>query len=519
MRGKKTLCFVTALCAALLTGCATPPPLTETPETAPMEISVGFWNASEYLQGDAVQQYIEDRFNISFTPVNMSYENYTTVLQQLASSNQLPDLFASDIIGTSAYESWISQGLIRPLPQQTDTYSHLHAYLSTEYMQQSLYNGCERYAIPRLTYSSEDQWALDRCVIVRRDWMEKLGLTQPESWEDFEAILTAFVQQDPDGNGMDDTAGLTAVNMSLLETLYLNWFPELCYTERGWMYEDQRWIPVYASQKTGTALAKIQHLYRSGLLDNQLAYGNQAMAVNRFLDGKVGAICIQYSSLLRSYAQCGRLADAADQIQVLIPWPAEDGNRYRFTTSLHWSESYFGANVSDAKMDKILELYDWLLSDEFAQLYQYGLNDTQNGIASLERIPEESPSLQYPSLYLFNSLVSWNQDQQYELTPASEQLYGAENIEYAQDLLDWYRQNTCRVYYNDDIKNMSTPAKNNLLNNYVIQDEMLKIIVGEEDATTAWPRKLEELNSVTPLQQAITEVNEKAAAMGILAQG
>ena len=75
------------------------------------------------------------------------------------------------------------------------------------------------------------------------------------------------------------------------------------------------------------------------------------------------------------------------------------------------------------------------------------------------------------------------------------------------------------MYYNDTIKNMSTPAKNNLLNNYAIQDEMLKVIVGEENAATAWPQKLEQLNTITPLQQAIREVNEKANELGIVPPG
>lgn len=516
---KRKLAF---LCGtlALFAGCtAAPVSSTPQPEASPMEITVGFWNAQELLQQDAVQRYIESRFNVTFVPVNMNYENYTTVLQQLASSDQLPDIFASDIIGTSAYESWITQGRIRQIPQDLTDYPHLQEYLSGEYMQQSLYNGSQRYAIPRLTYHDEDMWALDRCLIVRRDWMEALHLDPPESWEDFEEILHAFVFGDPDGNAMDDTCGLTAVNLSLLETLYLNWFPELCYTERGWMYENEQWIPVYASENTGEALALMQRLYRKGLLDEQLAYANQAVAVNKFLDGKAGAICIQYSALVQAFAERGRLEDAARQIQVLLPWPAQDGNRYRFTTSLHWSESYFGSSVDNAKMARILEIYDWLLSDEFDQLFQYGLNDTGDGIRTADNAPAVSPMLQYPSLYLFNCLVEWDQEQQYQLTPSSIQLYGEDNIRYAQELLTWYSQNTERVYYNDTIKNMSTPAKNNLLNNYAIQDEMLKVIVGEENAATAWPQKLEQLNTITPLQQAIREVNEKANELGIVPPG
>ena len=41
----------------------------------------------------------------------------------------------------------------------------------------------------------------------RKDWLDKLGLEVPETLEEYEKVLTAFVEQDPDGNGKADTAG------------------------------------------------------------------------------------------------------------------------------------------------------------------------------------------------------------------------------------------------------------------------------------------------------------------------
>ena len=36
---------------------------------------------------------------------------------------------------------------------------------------------------------------------------EKLGLPQPKSWDDIQALAKAFTTQDPDGNGKNDTYG------------------------------------------------------------------------------------------------------------------------------------------------------------------------------------------------------------------------------------------------------------------------------------------------------------------------
>ncbi|GAA3329064.1 hypothetical protein GCM10020331_075580 [Ectobacillus funiculus] len=43
---------------------------------------------------------------------------------------------------------------------------------------------------------------------LRKDWMDKLGLEAPKTVDDMEKILTAFVQQDPGGNGKGNTVGL-----------------------------------------------------------------------------------------------------------------------------------------------------------------------------------------------------------------------------------------------------------------------------------------------------------------------
>ncbi|MGF0117993.1 extracellular solute-binding protein [Promicromonospora sp. Marseille-Q5078] len=44
-------------------------------------------------------------------------------------------------------------------------------------------------------------------VVVRQDWLDNLGLEVPHTIEDLEKVAVAFAQDDPDGNGKDDTTG------------------------------------------------------------------------------------------------------------------------------------------------------------------------------------------------------------------------------------------------------------------------------------------------------------------------
>ena len=46
-------------------------------------------------------------------------------------------------------------------------------------------------------------------LIYRKDWADKLGLAAPTNVDELYAMLKAFKEQDPDGNGAADTIGLT----------------------------------------------------------------------------------------------------------------------------------------------------------------------------------------------------------------------------------------------------------------------------------------------------------------------
>lgn len=59
-------------------------------------------------------------------------------------------------------------------------------------------------ALTVLDYAYND----DMVLWLRQDWMDKLGLQAPKTLADFDNIMDAFVNKDPDGNGKKDTLGL-----------------------------------------------------------------------------------------------------------------------------------------------------------------------------------------------------------------------------------------------------------------------------------------------------------------------
>ncbi|HET7616456.1 MAG TPA: extracellular solute-binding protein, partial [Bacillales bacterium] len=114
-------------------------------------------------------------------------------------------------------------------------------------------------------------------------WLEKLGLQQPKTLEDFYHVLKAFKDKDPDGNGKNDTYGLT------LSGLYdIQPFMSAYGVKNKYVIENgKRTIP-YSTEKAVPVYEWLNKLYEEGILDPKFATNETADERNLFLSDKVG---------------------------------------------------------------------------------------------------------------------------------------------------------------------------------------------------------------------------------------
>ena len=124
------------------------------------------------------------------------------------------------------------------------------------------------------------------CVWIRDDWMQKLGLEAPQTMDDLFEICRQFVENDPDGNGVDDTYGL-AVDKSLgglysLMNAY-HAYPGI------WLNKEDGNIEYGSIQpEVKTALEAFQKLYDDGILSKEFAVADNAKMTEDLVSGKVG---------------------------------------------------------------------------------------------------------------------------------------------------------------------------------------------------------------------------------------
>ena len=269
-------------------GAATADPFAE-----PMDISVSTFNIGKAFpdrQSDEFLKLMEEKFNVTFVDKVISYSDYKEKFQLWSASGELPDVFSHDIINSETYFSWIKQGIIRSLPADLNAYPNVRRVMESEESKALSVDG-GYYMIPRQTYQTHDQWAMERSLVVRKDWMEKLGIPDPVTYEDYLNMLRAFAQNDPDGNGADDTVGLTFRSTAMILPVASGTFPNMM--NASWVKENGRYIPYYASERMNEAVAQLRELYSQGAIDPDFAVMKTNDGIDKFGQGKVGAISIQ----------------------------------------------------------------------------------------------------------------------------------------------------------------------------------------------------------------------------------
>ncbi len=120
---------------------------------------------------------------------------------------------------------------------------------------------------------------------VRADWLETLGLEVPTTVEEYDTVLTAFVEQDPDGNGEADTYGLSSAGLYDLQPFFGAYGVKARYV----MEDDQRTIP-YATEAAIPAYEWLSELYEQGIMDPNFVTNDTGDMRNLFLADGVGMV-------------------------------------------------------------------------------------------------------------------------------------------------------------------------------------------------------------------------------------
>lgn len=210
--------------------------------------------------------------------IQPDHNQYSKVVSTMFAAGDYPDILE---IQTNDYLAFAKSGNLIPLEDYIAASTEL-SDVDKAYLESYRLKDGHIYGVP--TYNGGG------CVTyLRADWLEKLGMDAPKNWDEFHAMLRAFTFDDPDGNGQDDTVGLTLPFQTGYEFDYYNrmLFQDAMF---GWQLKDGKWVDGFQQPEMVEALKRVQDLYAEGVIDAEFFTNKTSTARSKVFSGQAGVM-------------------------------------------------------------------------------------------------------------------------------------------------------------------------------------------------------------------------------------
>lgn len=128
-------------------------------------------------------------------------------------------------------------------------------------------------------------------LLFRQDWLTRLGLKPPTTWDEVAQVAEAFTRKDPDGNGKNDTWGMAERWPAADPDVARRFLPWL-YQAGGLVATNQggKWIPGFGLAGGVKALRFRRRLWESGLIPPSAPTNSGPQNLALFMSGQAGMI-------------------------------------------------------------------------------------------------------------------------------------------------------------------------------------------------------------------------------------
>ncbi len=250
--------------------------------------------ASPLTEDATIIKLVEDKFNVDINMLNIEDANFLEVLNTYIAGGDTPDVIR--LKDPSQLMTYIDQGIIgsidMDLVREHMPYASglLDQLDNGSYWKMGAYQGVQ-YAIPGI--SSGNVFHLP--AIYNKDWMEKVGVKEtPKTLEELETLLYKFANEDPDGNGVKDTYGVSSDGLRQLFGAYgINPGAPDGRTDHSYFQLINGQVEWAAStEQYREALRVANKWYKDGVIDPEFITGENTGGYwaisNSFINGRIG---------------------------------------------------------------------------------------------------------------------------------------------------------------------------------------------------------------------------------------
>ncbi len=295
----------------------------------------------------------------------MLVDDFYTALNARIAGGNVPDMIKTDI---DHMRIWARDGVLLDItPYKDKELADYFTWLGATKLESVIVDG-GMYGLPQIYDGSKHQYS----VTYRQDWMEKLGLQVPTTVQELYDVAYAFTYNDPDGNGQNDTFGLTAAKgMYVFDTIMGSYDTALSNNiiirdgkvtntlEQPGMVEGLKWCKKFVEDK---------------VIDPDCVTVSGA---DKFKAGTVGMIDCSWTGIWKAYGQ-QQIHDVNPNAvtNFFTTLKSEVGAPDRMlTVDLNSAGTVLGINadITPEKLEAIFKIIDYIISDEGGNMVYYGL--------------------------------------------------------------------------------------------------------------------------------------------------
>ncbi|NOU76018.1 extracellular solute-binding protein [Paenibacillus sp. LMG 31458] len=308
-------------------------------------------------------KFIEDKFNIDYEPLAIPNNSSEEKEKLAVASGDMADFMVWESFPSADFYNYTQQGAFLALDEYIKNSPNIMKLPKSVWDNVKI-NG-KIYGVPRprpLTTTA---------IMIRKDWLDNLGLPVPKTTDDLFKTAVAFTKNDPDKNGKADTFGFAVgENLAFLETVW-----HAFDTGNGWrVMEDGTLMNSASTPGRKQALTFIRDLYKEGAIDKDFAVLKTTQVWDKINNGNAGIYIGNISDYAHFVADTTKInPNAKFEMIPLVTGPTGK-------SGVNEQIGFYGLQAIPAKLEKdpekvkrIISFLDWQMSDEGAVFKEYGL--------------------------------------------------------------------------------------------------------------------------------------------------
>ncbi|MEK3963647.1 extracellular solute-binding protein [Paenibacillus sp. FSL H7-0323] len=229
-------------------------------------------------------------------------------------------------------------------------------------------------------------------VIIRKDWLDTLHLSNPQTLDDLYEVMRQFTYNDPDQNGKQDTLGLVDRNdlvYGVFKTLS-SYFG----TPNNWKLENHQFVPEFVTAEYMNTMNFMKKLYDEKIINQDFALTSKEVQRDKFINGIAGVFIGSMTDVQRLSIEAQAYNPKAE-LTLINRIEGPDG--YKVWSIPNYNGLYLFSKKSIAtekELRQVLGFFDRTMDKDVANIMMYGFEGRHYKLEGGKIIlPEETSQL------------------------------------------------------------------------------------------------------------------------------